>query len=247
MSIAKFIDKMSYNKFVIPCAGKMFRSNITSKDKALCFCINKGYFETNNLMSMLNILDYLNEQSDIFIIVGNVEKVILTKNKNIVYRQRLFFKNLEELFLLCKKYGLTIDFPSTFHISINSVLNCKDDLKYLERYASMHNETIDKWLTNCCLIHVNNYLKDLNINTSLDRRVERALINKRGYLDRAPFLISSYNIDLKSSSIYLRDLENDERLYSYNIDDKLSIIYGYTTSNIKKDKKEGVFDEDKKF
>ena len=37
MSILNAIAVKGTNKFVVPCAGKMFRSSISKDDKALCF------------------------------------------------------------------------------------------------------------------------------------------------------------------------------------------------------------------
>ena len=74
MSILNAIAVKGTNKFVVPCAGKMFRSSISKDDKALCFVINKGYFETTDLISMLSILDYTTKVNDI-VLVGKIEKV----------------------------------------------------------------------------------------------------------------------------------------------------------------------------
>lgn len=240
MSVLNYIAKRGSNRLVIPSAGKMFWSNITKKEKVLCFVLNKGYFETGDLNSMLSILDDVVDIQE-FVLIGRVEKVRLQRG-SIVYRQRIFFKSLKEMLNFCKSFGLRLEVTEDFHISINNIMNCQKELIYLERYASKFNETIDVWLTTCCLVHLNSLVRSLGMYSTLWDTVNRRLKGKQGYLDRAPFLVCSYSIDKKTSGIYLGLNVLDSRLFSSASDlVNLLEVYGYTDRNVKRDRKGGVF------
>lgn len=242
MSISNKMSSINTNRFIVPCAGKMFKSSISGGDKALCYVLNKGYFETLDLENMLYIVDDAIQNKD-FILVGKIEKV-QTKTV-IVYRQRLFFKSLHGLLLLCKRYGIAFEVLDSFQIDINNTMNVTSELKYLEHYAKRFNETIDKWLTNTCLIELYFYIKSLGIETHLERRVHRFLKQKIDYLDRAPFLISSYNITNKTSGIFLNYNPLDSRLFD-EVSTGLELLkIGYTDNNVKKDIQLGVFSKKK--
>lgn len=240
MSILNAIAVKGTNKFVVPCAGKMFRSSISKDDKALCFVINKGYFETTDLISMLSILDYTTKVNDI-VLVGKIEKVRLRTSKIIVYRQRVFFKNLRIFLNFCKVQGIRFELAQDFHISINNIMNCREDLIYLERYAKRFDESIDEWLTHCCTIELYYLLKSLNMYSDLSKRVNIYLRGRVNYLYRAPFLISSYSIDTKSSGIFLGFVAEDKRLYKDDVTGVALLKYGYTQKNVEADIKGGAF------
>ena len=240
MSILNAIAVNGTNKFVVPCAGKMFRSSISKDDKALCFVINKGYFETTDLISMLSILDYTTKVNDI-VLVGKIEKVRLRTSKIIVYRQRVFFKNLRIFLNFCKVQGIRFELAQDFHISINNIMNCREDLIYLERYAKKFDESIDEWLTHCCTIELYYLLKSLNMYSDLSKRVNIYLRGRVNYLYRAPFLISSYSIDTKSSGIFLGFVAEDKRLYKDDVTGVDLLKYGYTQKNVEADIKGGAF------
>ena len=244
MSIVKAVSGSTTNKLVIPCAGKMFRSNISDNNKALCFCLNKGYFQSLNLDAMLHIKQDFKDPD--FVFVGNIDMVRLNGSNKIVYRQRIFFKSFIRMLNRCKFQGVRVDVDPNFHISINNVLNCVDDLKYLERYAKKFNESIETYLTRACLIQINEFLLDYDMVSNLNQRVKKFLLGKTGYLDRAPYLVGSYNIDNHTSSLVLssnqKDDLNDSRYYSTPVsEDEFFANYGYTTSIIEKDIKLGVF------
>lgn len=240
MSILNAIAVKGTNKFVVPYAGKMFRSSIFKDDKALCFVINKGYFETTDLISMLSILDYTTKVNDI-VLVGKIEKVRLRTSKIIVYRQRVFFKNLRIFLNFCKVQGIRFELAQDFHISINNIMNCREDLIYLERYAKRFDESIDEWLTHCCTIELYYLLKSLNMYSDLSKRVNTYLRGRVNYLYRAPFLISSYSIDTKSSGIFLGFVAEDKRLYKDDVTGVDLLKYGYTQKNVEADIKGGAF------
>lgn len=239
MSISAVVSIKGSNKLVIPCAGKMFRSNISKDDKALCFVINKGYFETADLQAMLSILDDFSQFKEI-IRVGNIEKVRL-KSGFIVYRQRIFFKSLKTVLNLCKVLGLRFELSSDFKISINNIMNCVEELVYLERYAKRFDESIDEWLTHCCIIELFNLLKSMGMYSDLGKLVNKYLSNRQGYLDRAPFLVSSYNIDASNSGIFLGFQPDDRRLYSSRAEGKDVLKLGYTVKGVEQDIKGGKF------
>lgn len=240
MSIVDAVAIKGNNKFVVPCAGKMFRSSISKDDKALCFVINKGYFETADLTSMLSILDDVLQIKDV-VLVGKIEKVRMRYTKNIVYRQRVFFKNLRVFLSFCKVQGVRFELTDDFHISINNIMNCRDDLVYLERYAKRFDESIDDWLTHCCIIELFFLLKSLNMYSDLGKKSNQFLRGRINYLYRAPFLISSYNIDAKSSGIFLGFKAEDKRLYEDDVTGVDLLKYGYTQKNIEADIKGGAF------
>lgn len=219
----------------------MFKSNISKTDKALCFVLNKGYLEFSDLASLLNILDIFSEVKGI-ILVGKIDKVRLKSTKAIVYRQRIFFKSIKTLLSYCKVHGIRIDVPDSFHISIGNLMNCLEELPYIEKYASRLNETIESWLTHSCLIHFHYLLESMDMYSPLERCLEIELDRKIGYLDRAPFLIASYNIDNHTSALFLDLDTGNKKLYSSEVSkDKLCINYGYTDKNVKEDEKGGVF------
>lgn len=222
------------NKFIVPCAGKLFRSSIGKNNKALSFVLNKGYLETKTLEDMLNILDFCLD-SDFFVLVGAIEKVRLKNSTMIKYRQRLFFKSLEELLNICKKFNIWFDLSDSFHIGINSMMNCLDDLKYLEKYASSFGADIDTWLTNVLRIHLVRLLKLKSMPSEQIMRDStfESILSIPCYMHRAPFLVSRYSIKTKTSSLFISssDLSESGAL----------VPFGYTTKNVKKDIKNGVF------
>lgn len=238
MSITRAVQAKGRNKLVIPSAGKMFKSNISKSDRALCFCINKGYFESESLSELLCLLDDCDSYSSI-IVVGKTEKVRLSGSRTIVYRQRVFFKSLIDILNICKLNGFRFDLSNSFRISINNVLNCVEDLVYLEVLAARFGETIDTWLTNCCIIHLSHLLLSMDMYSNIIKYSTRILHGKEGYLDRAPFLISSYSIDNSTSGLFLGHDIEDKRLYSMTIEDKEKLVYGFTDSNIASDIKGG--------
>lgn len=243
MSIYNKIAVANGDKLVIPCMGKMFKSNISKKNKALCYVLNKGYIETSELETMLYILDSMGADSAIIIKVGNIEKIVLSDTQNVVYRQRLFFKDITKLLGYCKLYCLSIEIPQTFNITINTIMNCQKELPYLERYAAKQGITINQYLVDCFLIIFDDMLRSLHLNYNLNTDIDLILEDKIGFLDRAPFLISSYNIENHSSGVYInmddkKSLFKDMRKYSqeYSLE---NMNFGYTDFNIQYDIRRG--------
>lgn len=233
------VTSRSTSKFVIPCAGKMFRSSIKDGDKALCFLINKGYFETSTLDDMLALVDDANKFDEV-VLVGDIEKVRLAKTMSIVYRQRIFTKSLNKLCGICSVLGVRVELARQFRVTINNIMNCRDDLPYLERYAKRFGETIDEWLTHCCIVELFYYFKSRGISTNMEWMVGRYLDGRENYLYRAPFLVSSYDIKTHSSSVFLGFEAKDRRLYRDDVTGVQLLKYGYTANNVELDKKAGV-------
>lgn len=239
MSIGEAITSKSTSRFVIPCSGKMFRSDIEGGDKALCFVINKGFFETEDLQSMLNLIDDANRFDEV-ILVGNTEKVRLTKTRRVVYRQRIFTKSLNKLCNICSVLGVRVDLSPQFRVTINNIMNCRDELPFLERYAKRFNETIDEWLTHCCIVELFYYFQSRGISTNMSWRVGKYLDKRENYLYRAPFLVSSYDIESHRSSVFLGFEATDRRLYRDDVTGVQLLKYGYTKNNVEADAKGGV-------
>ena len=228
--LGSIVDKN--NRMIIPCSGKMFRSTLEGKNQALAYCLNKGYLDFADLADLLSVLDYL-KSSDSFVLVGSIEKVL--SDDKLTYRQRIFFKSLNKLIEVCKRNGIVIEVSRDFRININNVLNCLDELVYLERYARQFSQDIDTYLTNTCLVRLNNIFKQGSVKYELNRDIDDLLIDKYGYLDRAPFVISDYNIASNTSGIFLEAYVDDMRLYSGKVNVNNSIVFGYTTNNVQED------------
>lgn len=242
MSLVSSLESSSTVKFVVPRAGKMFKSNLSKEGKALAFCLNKGYFETQTLEDMQEVLATISDNEN-FILVGEIDKVKIPEQHSVIYRQRLFFKSLKDLLDICKGIGIKIYFPDSFRIDTNHLMNVIEELPALERYAYRYKETIDDWLTHCLWIDVHYLLKAQNMYSDLESRVSDVLSDKEGYMNRAPFLISSYNIDKHFSAIFLHlmEEEGDTRLFTVRIDQNAKdLVYGYTDDNVKRDRKRGV-------
>lgn len=228
--LGSIVDKN--NRMIIPCSGKMFRSTLEGKNQALAYCLNKGYLDFADLADLLSVLDYL-KSSDSFVLVGSIEKVL--SGDKLTYRQRIFFKSLNKLIEVCKRNGIVIEVSKDFRININNVLNCLDELVYLERYARQFSQDIDTYLTNTCLVRLNNIFKQGSVKYELNRDIDDLLIDKYGYLDRAPFVISDYDIASNTSGIFLEAYVDDMRLYSGKVNVNNSIVFGYTTNNVQED------------
>lgn len=227
-------------RLIIPRAGKMFKSNVSRNNKALCFCMNKGYLESETLDSLYYFIQARKAtDSDWLHFVGGIDKIHM-KSGGFVYRQRVFFYSFMNMCDLCKRSGITILLTKDFRIDINSVINCVDDMQYLEWYASMFDETIDSFLTNTCKVQVFNVLKSKGMMSPLKYEVDTLLKGKRGYLERSPFLVGSYDNTKKTSSVFININLKDDRMYTTETLDNLE-TYGFTQKMVQKDIKSGVF------
>lgn len=234
MSISNAVTSSTDDKLVIPTLGKMFQSNIDKTNRGLAFLVNKGYFELTDLQSMLYLMDYCVEDKEDLILVGNLSKVRL-KNGKIVYRQRIFFRDLSKMINCCRLFGLKIIVPKHAQVTINNMINCKDELKYLEKYAKKYGQSIDDYLLWTFKIQFHLLLKQERIYSGLQQSIDSFLKDKIGYLDRAPFIVRKYNIKEHSSSMFFISDHSNEALFTQNLEG-----YGYTDKNKLSDLKKGV-------
>lgn len=239
MGLAKLVAESSVNRFVISYAGRMQFSNVSKTNKALCFMLNKGYFEIDTKEDFDSLLATI-ESYDTVVPVGDMEAVRLVGG-NIIYRQRVYYTSLYQVLKLSKEFALGIALDSNFGIKIQNILGVCDYLKYIEVYTEGKEKLIDTYLTNCLTIQLYNVIEQFGLYSNLEESVESILENKKGYMDRAPFLLSTLCKKEKKSSIFLPLNFSDERMYSITVDDRKILNYGFTLSNLKEDMKKGVF------
>lgn len=235
MSISSAITNRTKDIFIIPSFGKMFLSNIDRHNRGLAIVINKGYFEITNLQTMLSLIDYCNEDTSDLILVGNLAKVKLLDGR-IVYRQRIFFRDLSNLLACCKLFGVAIFVPKYISFTVNNLINCREELDFLEKYARKFRQSIDDYLIWCFKIQFAILLKEEHIACNLQSDINTFLRDKQGYLDRAPFLVRHYNIKKHISSLFYIRNTSDTRLFSPELNS-----YGYTDKNKLRDLQKGVF------
>lgn len=243
LALSSIVAQINGMRLNIPFAGKMFRSSVSKDNKALCFCINKGYIESDDLEILYYLTETIRQDKGNWVfLVGGIDKVRLGGIQGIryCYRQRVFFKNFIAMCDLCKRYGVIIQTTPDFKISINNVINCVDDLRYLEWYANVFDETIDLFLTNTCKVQIYNVLKSKRMITPIKDDVDKILVGKLAYLERAPFLASKYDIKKHTSSVYIDKNNFDERMYA-TVDLQNIEKYGFTEKMVEHDRKEGVF------
>lgn len=245
MSISKQMAETSSMRLVIPYAGKMLRSNISKENRALCFCINKGYIESDNLEPIYYLTESIKDSKSVWLfLVGKIDKIRL-KNGRYCYRQRVFFYSFINMCELCKKSGITVQTSDSFRITINSITNCIEDLQYLEWYASMYEETIDAYLTNTCKVQIYNMLLSKKMDTPLKYEVDSILNGRLYYLERSPFLVGSYDVKNITSSIFINKSNKDARMYKTEHLENIE-IYGFTEKMVNEDKQMGVFSHENK-
>lgn len=221
---------------VIPRVGKLAWSNVSKNNRALCFCINKGYVESDNYKSVAYFVIGRNRTCPQWLhLVGKIDKVRLF-NGSYVYRQRVFFYSFTNICELCGRLGVSVWLSKDFHISIQNVMNILEYVPALEYYARMYGESIDTYLTNTCKVQVANVLTSKNIVSGLLTEADYILTGRLGYLDKAPFILGTYNQENKSSAVFLNKCIEDKRMYTTSDMDDLS-TYGFTEVMLKKDKK----------
>lgn len=236
--------------FVIPVAGKCFKSRIGFRDKVLLLSLNKGYIEADSLETCYYVTVYLETEHDgFFIPVGNIEKIKLSDTDDVVYRQRIYFKSLSLFLRVVKSLNCQMVVPNTFKVTTNSLLDIINELPILERYAKAVKSDVDTWLTNVCLILLYDACKMTGVSDriNLDDSVY-ALANQDGYLNRSPLLCGTHSAVNNISSVFRLENTEDTRFYSNDIFGK-SIVdgnktlncYGYTDKNVRRDIKRGVF------
>lgn len=234
MSFAKKMAQNKIQELVIPCAGKMFMSSVDKKNKALCFVLNKGYIQTTDLNTLLAFEKAIEDEKLDIVLVGELDRVILSGSKKIVYRQRLFFHSIVAVLKLCKTFGVAITVPNDFEIDISNVVLVRSKLPAIERYAQEQGETITKYLTHTCLVNFYIMLDYLGMYSSIGVKMEKFLSDKKGYMNRAPFLVGSYGKE--HSSLFLHANKKDKRMYTGVSDDVTDLDYGFTEVNVRNDR-----------
>lgn len=245
MSISKQMAKTGSMRLIIPYAGKMLRSNISKDNRALCFCINKGYIESDSLEPIYYLTESIKDSNSVWLfLVGKIDKIRL-KTGRYCYRQRVFFYSFMNMCELCKKSGIVVQTSERFRITINSVTNCIEDLQYLEWYASTFEETIDSYLTNTCKVQIFNLLSSKKMFTPLKYEVDEILNGRLHYLERSPFLVGSYDVKTVTSSIFINKNNRDTRMYKTEHLENIE-VYGFTEKMVNEDKQMGVFSHENK-
>lgn len=240
LSISKQLASVNSMRLIIPYAGKMLRSNISAENRALCFCINKGYIESDTLEPLYYFVETVKESNSIWLyLVGKIDKIHLN-NERYCYRQRVFFYSFINMCELCKKSGIIIQTANTFRITINTIINCTEDLQYLEWYANSFEESIDTYLTNTCKVQIYNLISSKKMTSPLQYEVDAILVGKTAYLERAPFLVCSYDVRNHTSSVFINKNNRDTRMYRIEKLENLD-LYGFTEGMVEKDKQAGVF------
>lgn len=232
-------------KFVIPTAGKCFKSKIAKKDKALLLVLNKGYVEADDIETCYYVSTFLeSHKSSLFVLCGNIEKIKLSKSEKIVYRQRVYFKSLATLLKVLRELNSSVIIDKNFKITTNTLLHCVSDLPYLERYAKRLKLDVDTWLTCVCKILIYEACNKLDMldKINLTDEVYNIPTTESGFLDRAPMLCGSYSVISHTSSVFRVEDTSNKKLYSTSVRESLGVLsYGYTDRNVRKDKKRGVF------
>lgn len=238
-------------KFVIKTPGKCFKSKISKRDKVLLLVLNKGYIESNSLEVCYYLTMFLSShKGNIFVPVGNIEKIKLSKDGKIVYRQRIYFKSLVVFLKVMKELKSKIIIDDDFKVTTNTLMNVIDELPLLERYAKDVKMDVDTWLTMVCKILIYEACRKLDMlnNINLSTNVFNLPKDTSGFLNRAPLLCGSYSIINHTSSVFRVEDTSNNILYDLDICNKNIIEssknildYGYTDSNVKKDIKRGVF------
>ena len=186
---------------------------------------------------MFDFLNALSEYEEIKL-VGSTDKVKLS-NGALVYRQRLYFYDLDLMLKILYNSYFMVEVPENFYVSINNIISCKDILKYLYNYASEKNLTIDKFLRNSCLVHLHDYLDSLGLLNIAYPSLHQVYNNNIGFLDRAPFLLSRYNKESKTNSdysiFYLNEYQDNRKFSTYITSKNILSKYGFSNTLIIKD------------
>lgn len=188
-----------------------------NKDRLLCFNLNRLYVQSTDLQTILAVLLAF-QVHRVISLIGDVEKVKV--GDTIYYRQRLYTTNFGELIKLCKQYTIEVDVDKSFYITLNSLHDCFETLPYLYKYARLSCLTIDTWLKYCFIMQLHTYLATIKFKTNINPKMINVIVGRIAFLNRSPFLKL-----------------NDNTYFSVIPDE------GYTIKSVKKDKKEGIFNE----
>lgn len=230
---------MSTKYFYIPMINLMHVC-VNEGIKALCYGVTRGYFETDSLEGMFEIIDNVDDSIKL---VDKIDKVRL-KNGLVVYRQRVYFKRLETIARFCEIQQINFELTDNIALTKSSYKNISKDMPYLEFYAKKLGMSVENWLIlvfrfYCYLYLKHKHLLDLS---HVDEIVESELKTVKGLLDRAPYFLSVCDIpQLKYVVLQEFDIE-DARLYTIDTNGTSSFFnYGFTNITVLRDKKAGLF------
>ena len=215
--------------------------HLTSYTKALCFNISKGFLEFDSLENLLDLIDYISCSTNIEL-VGQPDKVRIDTDL-FVYRQRIFFTTLADIFSLCGQESIEILFTDTVYFITQNVSLDVNEEKYLSFYAKQQGfDNYNDWLLNTCKVYIMFYLRLKNIEhiSLIDDEALQYIKDRKGCLDRAPYLMSIYDLKQKNYIVFQQTDLEDPRLYTPSKANSI-LNYGFTNRNVLDDKKRGVF------
>lgn len=227
----------SLNYLCLPAPAKVLQVTLDKNNYTFGFLINRGYLETETLDMMTLLLSAFTSNPDVKF-VGETEKIIYNKKNVAHYRQRIFFKNIDDVMKLCSEFGLYIYIPHDCQINIHHMLGVRQkDMLSLDRYAHKNNMYIQDWLnltfyyqlylyleefyagyltTNTMKV-CENYLKEHKYNNIILDLQDKTIMQT--YLQNAPYYVHNYNLELHLEELYFWDktdnLENLEDLSGY--------------------------------
>lgn len=220
-------------RFVLPKPSKCFFVKVGKNENALVFSITQGYIETDTLKDCYYVTAFfLSHKEGYFQVVGKIDK-IKKSDGTIIYRQRIKFTSYSTLLQLIREMNATLVVGNEFCIDTNCLEHCGKEIPTLKKYASKFKIDINSWLTLAIklYIHYSCVTYQMLDKLVMNRECLKLKMGTRGFLDRSPYLCDTDK--QKRVSIYkITDFSN-EMLFSENAD------YGYTSRNIRKDKKKG--------
>lgn len=223
MSVSNMLMQDTVDKLVLPVLGRLIYVPMDSgvfPNSGLAFTLNKGYFEMENLDILLYLLDYCKD-SDLGIkLVGSTNKVHLSSGR-IVYRQRVYFDDISKVIGVCKAFALQVHISSKLQVTLDNVTKCLKDIPCLEAYANKFNESVDTYLLWGFKIQLDKLLTGEGVTSTWSSEISQHLKNKKGYLDRMPYLVRHYDADSNPELFKIVDT-SDIRLFTTK-------DWGYTT------------------
>ncbi len=237
-------------KLVIPELGKMIYSSLSKRDNCLVYTIDKGYIECYDEKIAFSLYEYIRNTGFTLgaNIIGKIDKI--KTPKRFLYRFRLVWSSITRLCTMCKKLDIVIVFPEDNNFGLDQFEYCGNSIGLLNRYfRRFHSEfgDIEEWLLQAFLIQVKIFMEIANVKYSIEHTIRDDLVLDALY--RAPYIASS--LDKSNDYSTLLDLKLNK--IKYNGEDLLSnpdkqgyvinglYMCGYSSNNIKLDKKEGVF------
>ena len=236
---------MSTKCFYIPDINLM-HVRLNDTVKALCYGITRGYFETNTLADMLEIIDALKDLG--VTLVFNVDKVKVADTR-VVYRQRVFFTKFDKILDVCVKYNCNINCVDDIALSEPCYRFLDKDMPYLIKYADKLNMDVETWLVLVFKYYCTVYLQAKHIEhlSLIDDSCREELVGVKGLLDRAPYFLSVCDIKNKHFVVLQHFDVCNEQLYTIIENGTTSMFsYGFTNLNVMADKKQGLFVKGKK-